>query len=164
MTQPGTSAQVVGQHEAPIKTIKCLQLNGNNVVVTGSWDKTLKIWDCRSAAPVAQAQFNERVFAMDAKRSVIVAGTADRQIHVFDLTSGLNKVAEFKAPMHNYQTKSISIFADGAGFAVGSIEGRVGIEMFSEMSKKSKCHLAIYRYICICMWIYMFRCLFYFNM
>ena len=41
---------------------------------------------------------------------VKVAATADKQMHVFDLTAG-NKVSEFKSPL-TYQTKSLCIFHD----------------------------------------------------
>jgi mRNA export factor len=73
---------------------------------------------------------------MDAKRGVLVAGTADKQMHVFDLSKGLQKIAEYKSPL-SYQTRSVSIFADGAGYVMGCIEGRAAVEYFSEMSKKS---------------------------
>jgi hypothetical protein len=39
-----------------------------------------------------------------------VAATADKQIHVYDLTAG-SKAAEFKSPLA-YQTKCLSIFTD----------------------------------------------------
>jgi Fe-S-cluster containining protein len=39
-----------------------------------------------------------------------VAATADKQIHVFDLTAG-SKAAEFKSPLA-YQTKCLAIFSD----------------------------------------------------
>jgi mRNA export factor len=37
-----------------------------------------------------------------------------------------------------YQTRCISIFNDDQGFAVGCIEGRVGIEYFSELQNKNR--------------------------
>lgn len=81
--------------------------------------------------------FNGKVFAMDAKFPAVVVTTSDRLIHVFDLTSGLNKIAEYKCPVDKYQARSLAIFADNKGFAVGTVEGRVAIEVFSEMSKKN---------------------------
>jgi len=36
-----------------------------NMLVTGSWDKTVKYWDLRSPNPVHTQQMPERVYAMD---------------------------------------------------------------------------------------------------
>ena len=63
VTQPATSAQVIGKHDAPIKCLKFI--TEMSMVATGSWDKTVKLWDARSPNPVAQAQVGERVYAMD---------------------------------------------------------------------------------------------------
>lgn len=134
VSQPSTSASVIGQHGAPIKAIKFLPQS--NMVITGSWDKTLRVWDCRTPNPVATAQLSERVYTMDARQTAVVVGTADKMLHVFDLTSGLNKVAQYKSPI-DHQTRTVSIFADCKGFAVGTIEGRIAIEYFSEMQKKN---------------------------
>lgn len=53
-----------------------------NVVVTGSWDKTVKFWDIRQNSGTAAAVLpvGERVYAMDAKGRTIVVGTADRNV------------------------------------------------------------------------------------
>lgn len=129
-SQPVTTAQTVGRHDQPVRNMKFLEKS--QVLVTASWDRSIKIWDMRSPNPVAQMALSERVYAMDARDDIIVAGTADRQIHIYQLQ---NKMGEYKSPL-NYQTRTISMFGDGQGFAVGSIEGRVGLEYFSEMTQK----------------------------
>eukprot|EP00967_Tisochrysis_lutea_P031609 scaffold37327_cov20-Tisochrysis_lutea.AAC.2 len=35
------------------------------MLITGSWDKTLRFWDCRSPTPVHTQPLPERVYAMD---------------------------------------------------------------------------------------------------
>jgi mRNA export factor len=129
-SQPPTSAQIIGRHDQPVRCMKFLP--ESNMLVTAGWDKSVRLWDCRSPNAAAVMPVSERVYAMDAKGSAIVVGTADRQVHVFNVQ---NKVAEFKSPL-NYQTRCISIFADNQGFAMGSIEGRIAIEYFSEMEMK----------------------------
>lgn len=129
-SQPVTSVQIIGRHEQPVKNMKFLEKS--QVLVTSSWDRSIKIWDMRTPNPVAQMQLSERVYAMDARDDIIVAGTADKNLHIFQLQ---NKMGEYKSTL-NYQTRTISIFADGQGFAVGSIEGRVSLEYFSEMQLK----------------------------
>lgn len=134
VTQPASSAQNIGRHDAPVR---CMSFVAEmNVLITGSWDKTLRVWDSRSPNAVAQMQLSDRVYAMDSKRGVLVTGTADKQVQVFDLSKGLQKIADFKSQL-SFQTRSISIFSDGAGFVMGCIEGRAAVEYFSEISKKS---------------------------
>ena len=134
VTQPATSAQSIGQHDAPVRTLNFIP--EMNVLISGSWDRSLRVWDMRTPNPVGQLALSERVYASDAKRGILVTGTADKMVQVFDLSKGLHKISEFKSPL-NYQTRSISIFADGAGFVMGCIEGRCAVEYFSELSKKT---------------------------
>ena len=129
-SQPTTSVQIIGKHDQPVRNMRFLP--ESNVLVTGSWDKTVRIWDCRSPNPAAVMQVSDRVYALDAKGQAIVVGTADKQITVFQLQ---NKIAEYKSPLA-YQTRCISVFNDNQGFAIGSIEGRVALEYYSEMNAK----------------------------
>ena len=46
-----------------------------NMLVTGSWDKTLKYWDLRSPTPAASVQMAERVVSMDVKYPLMVVAT-----------------------------------------------------------------------------------------
>jgi mRNA export factor len=55
------------------------------MLMTGSWDKTIKYWDGRTQTPAHTAQLPERVYCMDVKYPLCVAGTADRQILIYDL-------------------------------------------------------------------------------
>ncbi len=64
-------------------------------------------------------------------------------------------MAEYESPL-SYQVRSMKIFHDGyvfnickilinnifsEGFALGSVEGRVAIEYFSEMNQKGMLHV-----------------------
>ena len=54
------------------------------MLVTASWDRTLRYWDLRQPNPVHTQQLPERVYAMDAVFPVLVVGlgSADRKIQV----------------------------------------------------------------------------------
>jgi mRNA export factor len=45
----------------------------SNLLVTGSWDRTVRIWDLRSPTAAATLNVGERVYAMDAKQQAIVS-------------------------------------------------------------------------------------------
>lgn len=52
------------------------------MLVTGSWDRTLRYWDLRQQNPVHTQALPERVYAMDVKHPLLVVGTANRRILV----------------------------------------------------------------------------------
>ena len=72
--------QQVAQHAAAVR--HCFYVRQLNMLVTGSWDKTVKYWDLRSPTPAHTQQMPERVYAMDVQSELLVVGTADRQIQV----------------------------------------------------------------------------------
>ncbi|KAA8495870.1 Protein RAE1 [Porphyridium purpureum] len=139
--------QVIAQHDAPISKIAYLNDVGNGTpcVVTGSWDKTLKYWDIRAptGSPMGVVPMPERVYAMDARGALLVVGTADRKILVYDVRKPtqpyLDKLSQLK-----YQTRVIACFPDQRGFAVGSVEGRVSIDHVQQSDRPNdfafKCH------------------------
>jgi mRNA export factor len=72
----------VAAHDAPIRSIRFVNTPNNTpMIVTGSWDKTVKYWDLRSPEPAATIQCQERVYAMDTKDRILVIATAERGIH-----------------------------------------------------------------------------------
>eukprot|EP00606_Chrysophyceae_sp_TOSAG23-5_P001561 GSChrysophyteH2.ASY1.ANO1.603.1 assembled CDS len=144
-TQGPQALQTIGKHDQAVRCVKWIP--ELNVVASGSWDKTLRLWDCRQPTPAMTVQTAERIYAMDAAGKVVVLGTADQHLHAWPDISQQQSKFEYKSPL-NYQTRCVSIFADQQGFAVGSIEGRVAIEYFSECANKPqnsqsfvfKCH------------------------
>jgi len=124
----GSSLQVA-QHEAPIKSVHYFE--ELQVVVTGSWDKTLKYWDSRQPGVASSAQLPEKVYCMDVVASMICVGTADRQILIYDVRKPNVEFRRFTSPL-KYQSKCLAAFHDRSGFALGSIEGRVAIQYVEE--------------------------------
>jgi mRNA export factor len=80
----GQSTQIA-QHDDTIKCVKFL--DQGNIVVTGSWDKTVKYWDLRSPQPVGTVQLPERCYALDANGPLMVVGTAEKNVCIFDLNN-----------------------------------------------------------------------------
>ncbi|XP_072952714.1 protein RAE1-like isoform X1 [Typha angustifolia] len=135
--QPAT----VAAHDAPITEISWIQQM--NLLVTGSWDKTLRYWDTRQAQPVHTQQLPERCYALTVRYPLMVVGTADRQIIIYNLQNPQTEFKRIQSPL-KYQTRSLAAFPDQQGFLVGSIEGRVGVHHLDDAQQNKnftfKCH------------------------
>lgn len=79
VTQGPNAAQNIGKHDAAIKEVKYIA--DKNLVITASWDKTLRAWDMRQPNPAATINFNERIYAMDAKKQAVVRITTSITIN-----------------------------------------------------------------------------------
>mmetsp|Transcript_15201 Transcript_15201/g.25043 ORF Transcript_15201/g.25043 Transcript_15201/m.25043 type:complete len:342 (+) Transcript_15201:190-1215(+) len=144
MWQLGGSGPVqVAQHDAPIKSICWAEGANFQCVVTGSWDKTVKYWDTRSPTPGFVAQIPDRIYAMDVLFPLLVVATAERQVIVYDVHKPTVEFKRIASPL-KLQSRCIACFPDKTGFAIGSIEGRVGIHHIddkqSEKNFAFKCH------------------------
>lgn len=141
----GAPAQQVAAHDQPIRCARFVDVQGQAtpVLVTGSWDKTIKYWDLRQSTPAATVQCQERVYSIDAKDQLLIAGTADRYVNVINLGKPGEIYKTVQSPL-KWQTRVVSCFSDATGFAVGSIEGRCAIQYVEEKDAPSnfsfKCH------------------------
>ncbi|KAK9412940.1 putative Poly(A)+ RNA export protein [Seiridium unicorne] len=135
----------IAAHDQPIKCARFFESPQANapMVVTGSWDKTIKYWDLRSPNPVGSVTAQERIYTMDVRNNLLVVGTADRYINVINLSDPLKFYKTLQSPL-KWQTRVVSCFADASGFAIGSIEGRCAIQYVEEKDATSnfsfKCH------------------------
>ncbi len=73
--------QVVAKHDAPVKYALYVK-EMNNMLVTGSWDRSVRYWDLRQPNPVHTQQMPERVYAMDIRYPMMAVGTAARKVQV----------------------------------------------------------------------------------
>ncbi|CAA7267083.1 unnamed protein product [Cyclocybe aegerita] len=141
----GQAAQVA-QHDAPVKVAAWVDVPGAGILATGSWDKTIKYWDLRTPNPVATVQLPERCYTFDIQYPLMVVGTAERHIQIFNLSNPNTAYKTMTSPL-KWQTRVISCFTGSpanSGFAVGSVEGRVAIQYVEDKDSQSnfsfKCH------------------------
>lgn len=87
----GGQPVTVAMHEGPIAAMAWIP--GMNLLATGSWDKTLKYWDTRQQNPVHTQQLPDKCYTLSVKHPLMVVGTADRNLIVFNLQ---NPQTEFK--------------------------------------------------------------------
>ncbi|OQD67292.1 hypothetical protein PENDEC_c040G06830 [Penicillium decumbens] len=142
----GAPATQVAAHDAPIRSCHMIPnptAGAQPLLITGSWDKTVKYWDLRQQTPIASLECQERIYSMDVKNKLLVVATADRYINVVNLDNPTKIYKTEQSPL-KWQTRVVSCFSDASGYAVGSIEGRCAIHYVEEKDQSAnfsfKCH------------------------
>ena len=82
---------ILGRHDQPVKSIHWLPVH--NLVVTGSWDATVRFWSPgKPGAEVFKLQLKHKVYAMDVSYPMMVVSTAETGnnnspvLHAYDIT------------------------------------------------------------------------------
>lgn len=142
---------VVGTHDQPIKSCHWITSSAYSCLMTGSWDKTLKFWDMRqlpTQTALATIELKEKVYCSDVMFPMAVVGLSNRMVKVYNLDGQPKEVTEMETPL-KHQMRCLSIFKNKmnntpCGFAQGSIEGRVAIQLVDTANNKDnftfKCH------------------------
>ena len=143
LNSTSAEARPVAKHDQPIRVCRFIEMNGNQYLVTGSWDKTVKYWDLRQETPIATLECQERIYTMDVRNKLMVIGTADRYINIVNLNAPQKFYKTIQSPL-KFQTRVVSCFPDASGFAVGSIEGRCAYQYVEEsqasLNYTHRCH------------------------
>ncbi len=121
----------VAVHDQPIRCVQMMQTGGAPMLITGSWDKTVKYWDLRQPQPAATLACSERIYSMDMHEHLLAIGTADRFVHIVNLNKPTEIYKSMQSPL-KWQTRVVTCFNDASGFAIGSIEGRCAIQYVEE--------------------------------
>ena len=136
--------QVLGSHDDAIKCVNFAPSLG--CLVTGSWDKSIRVWDLRQSRNVGSYLQPEKVFTMDLAGEVLVVGTAQKNVLIWDLRN-MASVQQRRMSSLKYQTRCLRCFPNRKGFVMSSIEGRVAVESLSDSNESVakdryafKCH------------------------
>lgn len=136
---------IIGHHEQPIRCVE--HCNVGNMIITGSWDKSIKIWDINSSECTAKQELPDKVFAMSSVESSyrLIVGIAGRHVYIYDVRM-MKEPQQKRESSLKHQTRNIECHPNGEQYVVSSIEGRVAVEYFDAsqevQSKKYafKCH------------------------
>jgi len=85
-----------------------------------------RYWDGRQPAPVLNIPLQDKPYCADVRDNLAVVATASPNIHIFNLQNPQQPLRTVQSQL-KFQSRCVKIFTDKAGFAVGSIEGRVAI-------------------------------------
>ncbi|KAJ3488280.1 hypothetical protein NLI96_g2945 [Meripilus lineatus] len=134
----------LGQHSNAISAMNYSR--DLNVVITGSWDRTLRFWDSRAPNPQQSSHdVPERIYNMDLVNYTLVVAMASRLFNTYDI----RKMEPAPPPRESslkFMTRALACMADGQGYATASVEGRIAVEYFDSVpdaqDKKYafKCH------------------------
>lgn len=95
------------------------------MLITGSWDQSLRFWDPRVAtAEVSSHALPERVYSMDLVNNTLVVAMASRLFHIYDIRK-MSEPAQTRESSLKFMTRSLACMADGQGGLVQSAPPRV---------------------------------------
>ncbi|KAL3511082.1 hypothetical protein ACH5RR_030483 [Cinchona calisaya] len=111
--------------------------NETNVLITAGWDKRMKFWDARSDKPLRcldNVGGEVESMSLSGFHLMIAVGTS---VGTYDLRK-LSKLDEAKESFMDVQIKCVRPILGFEGFAVGSFDGRVALEYFSNTNSKNR--------------------------
>ncbi|ORX37704.1 WD40-repeat-containing domain protein [Kockovaella imperatae] len=128
--------RVLGKHDDAVSSI--VWCPEKQILLTGSWDQTLKVWTPSSDSPLTSSHnLPNRIYSIahSPATSKVLVSMAHRHVWVFD-AGALASAAQGQTLQPEQQresalkflTRSIALMADGKGWASGSIEGRIAVE------------------------------------
>jgi len=141
--QSGQSINV-GMHDAGVKDVYWLE--SLNLVCSLSFDKTMRIWDCRQSTPVQGFNLGHKVFASDLLFPFLFVGLSDEKVLLIDFNNlqALQKqqLDYIDSPLgQGSQLTSVSLFSDGGGVGMGSFDGRANLSQFQKEGMSGKIKL-----------------------
>ncbi|KAK1347457.1 hypothetical protein CWI38_0002p0120 [Hamiltosporidium tvaerminnensis] len=116
-------------HDGGIRYIK----NMSNILVTVSFDKTIKFWDYRQPKPVHTLNLPDRIISFDCTNEMLFCCTPNNQLTSYELNN-INTPKQHKSRL-NWQIRSLKCNSDNDIVILGGIEGRIEVKSLNTPSK-----------------------------
>jgi cell cycle arrest protein BUB3 len=87
-----------------------------DVLITGSWDRTIKFWDPKSTNSQPQSSYTlpERVYHMDLVNNTLVVALASRLFHIYDIRNMKEPISERESSL-KFMTRALACMVNGQG-------------------------------------------------
>lgn len=132
LSQTGKTKRIFKDHKGPCTALAFLETPQRTLLLTGAWDKTIKVWDTETGAllstTLAHGDFIKSLLVMP-QLGLLVSGSSDKLMNVWDLsdpTSPLKRLASVKE--HTRPVECMAIESEGpqsttffTGDSMGSI-------------------------------------------
>ena len=120
----------VGGHDGPITSLA--HDTTRNVLVTGSADKTVRLFDIRQSVPAMCSSVSGAVLSVNCKGNMFTIATIDNQVHTFDLVSSSSRASLQVSDNTDILRKAVTLDNNGGWAActgngnilIGDVDGR----------------------------------------
>lgn len=156
-----SQARDLGAHSAAVRCVRSFAGAPSACLVSGSWDRSIKVWDVRAAdACVGTYAQPDKVISLcvgtggpsgasaGSATPLLVVATAGRQLALIDLRSPAEALQRRESSL-KCATRCVAQMPGGEGFTIGSVEGRVAVEYVDPSAEAQqrryafKCHRAL---------------------
>lgn len=157
---------VLSSHNAGVKSV--VYSDKHKLLISASWDSELHIHPFADGKPThawTSISLPSKPFSVSATGSKLVVAMASRAVHIYDLaalrmmsnqsdaapeTGGQNKLAiepwQTRESSLKFMTRAVACMPSDEGYAISSIEGRIGVDWFNPSDESQarkyafKCH------------------------
>ncbi|KAF0992097.1 hypothetical protein HZS_3345, partial [Henneguya salminicola] len=131
------TAEVIGKHNGPVKSVTECSVGNSNLILSGSYDGSVKIWDARSKTYVYVHNANGKVYGIEFKNGSFAFINSIGELYIYTLSNPPilrsrrelnNKYPLRSLTIDNYNTTQASDIVA----AVGTTNGRVFLVSLSK--------------------------------
>lgn len=132
--------ETVGSHDDGIKKVEFVPKK--NVIISGSWDRTIKFWDARLKGNVATYdQCDGKVYSMSVVDEKIAVATSECKALVWDMRNMKKYMILHRL---NHRLNCIALSPNKQCYVIGHRDGRVAVEYINRDLRQQrtafKCH------------------------